>query len=231
MLELIIFIIISLTALIVLKYIMGINIKKIKELAERVDLDELTKDLPDAETITKCMLKKLNNTDVKVTKMLDEKTGTSLYLVMTNTISLGNMENKYARVQTIAHECLHSVQSKTMLWFNFIFSNIYIVYFYVSIVLTVIGIFKNTTLQLLILLFLGFIQYVVRAHLENDAMTKAWYLAKEYLEETELSKETIKTLINSYKEINKQAIPMTNFQLFSQIIGKSIFYSIIALIL
>lgn len=231
MLEPIIFIIIALIVLIVLKFIMGINIKKIKELSERTDLDELTKELPDAETITKDMLKKLNNTDVKVTKMLDEKTGTSLYLVMSNTISLGNMENKYARVQTIAHECLHSVQSKTVLWFNFIYSNIYILYFYVSIVLTVFGIFKNTTLQLLIILLLGFIQYVVRAYLENDAMTKAWYLAKEYLEETDLSKETIKTLINSYKEINKQAIPMTNFQLFLQILGRGIIYSIISIII
>ena len=133
MIEPIIFIIISLTALIVLKSIMGISIKRIKELSERTDLDKLTKDLPDAETITKEMLKKLNNTDVKVTKMLDEKTGTSLYLVMTNTISLGNIENKYARVQTIAHECLHSVQSKTMLWFNYIYSNIYFVVLYDSL--------------------------------------------------------------------------------------------------
>lgn len=229
MLELIIFIILSIISLIVLKFILGINIKKAKELADRKELDELTKDLPDSETITKQILKKLNNTEVIVKKMLDEKTGTSLYMVFNNTISLGNMEKKYARVQTIAHECLHSVQNKTMLWFNFIYSNIYILYFYISIILTVFGVFKNTTMQLLLILFLGFIQYVVRAYLENDAMTKAPYLAKEYLEETNLAKETIDTLIESYKEINKQAIPITNFQVFIQILKRCIIYAIISI--
>lgn len=231
MLESIIFIVISIIALIVLKIILGINIKKIKELVQRTDLDELTKDLANAEEMTKDMLKKLNNTDVNVTKMLDEKTGTSLYLVMNNTISLGDMENKYARVQTIAHECLHSVQSKKMLWFNFIYSNLYILYFFISIALTIFGVFKNTTLQLFLIVLLGFIQYVVRAYLETDAMTKAPYLAKEYLEESKLSKEVVEKLMKSYEEINKQTIPMVNFQLFSQILGRGVIYSIIAIIL
>lgn len=231
MLELIIFIIISIVALVILKFILGINIKKVREIAERKDLDDLTKDLPNTETIAKQLLKKLNNTSVKVKKSTDEKTQTSLYLVVNNTILLGNMENKYARVQTIAHECLHSIQNRKMLWFNFIYSNIYILYFYISIAFALLKVFDNPTIQLLIMLLLGFIQYVVRAYLENDAMTKSFYLAKEYLEETNLSKQTIETILEAYNEINKQAIPITNYQLFMQIIKRCIIYAIVAIIL
>lgn len=231
MLELVISIVIMVVALVGLKIIMGINLKKIKELVEDSSLDEITKELPKEEEITKTILKKINNPEVKVTKMLDEKTGTSLYMVMNNTISLGNMEGKYARVQTIAHECLHSIQNKKMLWFNFIYSNFYLFYFFISIVLTLLGVFQNTMWQLFLLLLLGMIQYVVRAYLETDAMTKAPYLAKEYLEETNLSSENINQLMKAYDEINKQAIPMVNYHLFSQILGRGIIYSMLAMIM
>lgn len=230
MLELIIFIIILIVALITLKFILGINIKKVKEIADRKDLDDLTKNLPNTETITKQLLEKLNNTNVKVKKATDDKTQTSLYLVVNNTILLGNMENKYARVQTIAHECLHSIQNKKMLWFNFIYSNIYILYFYISIVFVLLRVFDNVTMQLLIILFLGFIQYVVRAYLENDAMTKSFYLAKEYLEEMNFTKEKTEMLVDAYDKINKQAIPITNYQLFVQIIKRCLIYAIVTLI-
>lgn len=230
MLGLIIFIMILIVALITLKFILGINIKKVKEIADRKDLDDLTKNLPNTETITKQLLEKLNNTNVKVKKATDDKTQTSLYLVVNNTILLGNMENKYARVQTIAHECLHSIQNKKMLWFNFIYSNIYILYFYISIVFVLLRVFDNVTMQLLIILFLGFIQYVVRAYLENDAMTKSFYLAKEYLEEMNFTKEKIEMLVDAYDKINKQAIPITNYQLFVQIIKRCLIYAIVTLI-
>lgn len=231
MLELIIFIIISIVALVILKFILGINIKKVRDIAEQKDLDDLTKDLPNTETIAKQLLKKLNNTSVKVKKSTDEKTQTSLYLIVNNTILLGNMENKYARIQTIAHECLHSIQNKKMLWFNFIYSNIYILYFYISIAFALLKVFDSPTIQLLIMLLLGFIQYVVRSYLENDAMTKSFYLAKEYLEETNLSKQTIEIILEAYNEINKQAIPITNYQLFMQIIKRCVIYAIVAIIL
>lgn len=231
MLELIIFIIISIVALVILKFILGINIKKVRDIAEQKDLDDLTKDLPNTETIAKQLLKKLNNTSVKVKKSTDEKTQTSLYLIVNNTILLGNMENKYARIQTIAHECLHSIQNKKMLWFNFIYSNIYISYFYISIAFALLKVFDSPTIQLLIMLLLGFIQYVVRSYLENDAMTKSFYLAKEYLEETNLSKQTIEIILEAYNEINKQAIPITNYQLFMQIIKRCVIYAIVAIIL
>ncbi len=112
MIEICIGIAIMALALILLKFIMEIKIKKLKELSERTDLDALTEKLPKSEEMTKSFLKKLKNEGVNIKKSVDDKNETSLYLVLSNTIILGKMENKYARVQTIAHECLHSIQNK-----------------------------------------------------------------------------------------------------------------------
>ncbi len=230
MVELAILTILMVLGIIFLKYVFGLKFKEIKKMAKNTELDELTKDLPNSEDITKQMLEIIKNTDVKVKKMLDENTGTSLYTVMNNTISLGNMENKFARVQTIAHECLHSIQSKRLLWFNFIYSNIYFAYYIISLVLTFLGFFENVFFHMFIILFLGIIWYTVRAYLETDAMTKAPYLANEYLKQTKLEDEKIKTLISSYNKINEQAIPMVNYYLIIQVFCRLILYSVISMI-
>ena len=159
------------------------------------------------------MLEMLNNENVKIEKSVDEKSGTSLYLVMENKIIIANGNGSYAGVQTMAHECLHSVQNKRMLWFNFIYSNCYIIYTIVTIILTILGVIQNTTLQLYILTLLGFVFYIVRSYLETDAMTKAKFLAKEYLEKKQMhSKEEINTLIAAYDEINK--VRNTDYKLY-----------------
>ena len=78
-------------------------------------------------------------------------------------------------------------------------------------------------LYLLILVFLGLIFYVVRSYLENDAMIKARFLAKEYMQEKNNSdKDEIEKVVNEYDKLNDIGIKYTNFQLFSNIILKSI---------
>ena len=221
---------IMIIALIAIKFIMGIKIKKIKELAGRTDLDVLTEKLPNSEEMAKSILKKLKNENVNIKKSVDEKNETSLYIVLSNTIILGKMENKYARVQTIAHECLHSIQNKKILWFNYIYSNLYIIYFWISIILTVTKVFTATTFNLYLLILFGLIWYVVRSYLEMDAMIKAPFLAKEYLKENNLSDKDIDTLIKSYDEINNQSIPATNYGLLMQVLLRCIVYALIAII-
>jgi len=214
-----------------LKIILGVNIKKMNELSQKNSLDELIKRLPDTTQMGKEMLGMLENESVKIEKSSDEKSGTSLYLVMGNKIIIANGNGSYATVQTMAHECLHSVQSKKMLWFNFIFSNFYIIYTLFVVILTVLGIIKNTTVQLYILTLMGFVFYIVRSYLETDAMTKAKFLAKEYLENKGLhNKEEIDTLIKKYDEINKVGIPTTNYILIWNVVSKLLLYSIIAFI-
>ena len=39
----------------------------------------------------------------------------SLYIAVTNKILIANISNTYTRIQTIAHECLHSIQNKKII--------------------------------------------------------------------------------------------------------------------
>lgn len=200
----IISIVLLVAILIGLKIVLGVSIKKMNELSQKSPLDELTKRLPDSIQMGKEMLAMLKNDSVKIEKSTDEKSDTSLYLVMGNKIIIANGNGSYAGVQTMAHECLHSVQNKKMLWFNFIYSNCYIIYTLSVIILTVLSVIKNTTMQLYILTLLGFVFYAVRSYLETDAMTKARYLARDYLEKKQMhSNEEIDSLIAAYDEINK----------------------------
>lgn len=58
-------------------------------------------------------------------------------------------------------------------------------------ILTVVGVIKNYILFVSIMLILAMVFYVIRSYLEIEAMTKAKYIAKEYLEEHNV-KETKK---------------------------------------
>jgi len=120
--EIICYAVLLLLAIILFKFIFKINIKKIKEKQENKELENITDKFPNNIEIAKEMLKMLDNKNVKIEEAKD--TGTSLYIAVTNKISIADMKNNYARIQTIAHECIHSCQDRRLLLFNFIFSNI-----------------------------------------------------------------------------------------------------------
>ena len=64
--------------------------------------------------------------------------------------------------------------------------------------------------------------------LENDAMIKAKFLAKEYMENQKISsKDEINKIINKYDELNDVGIKCVNFQIFSLIIFKVIIFGLI----
>ncbi|HBC84574.1 MAG TPA: hypothetical protein DCZ30_03910, partial [Clostridiales bacterium] len=76
-----------------------------------------------------------------------------------------------------------------------------------------------------------FIYYKVRSYLETDAMTKAPYVAKEYIEKSNcLKKEELDTVIKGYDTINKVGIKLVNFQLFANCILKVVIYCAVCLI-
>ena len=55
-----------------------------------------------------------------------------------------------------------------------------------------------------IYLLLGIAYYMVRTYLENDAMIKAKYLAKEYMEEQKIStEEEIRKIVLAFNKTNK----------------------------
>src|SRR5699024_6517714 len=101
----------------------------------------------------------------------------------TDSIIIANIKNTFTRVQTVAHECIHSIQDKSVLWFNFIYTNLYNLFFVALIVLKLFNVI-NGMIWLTSLVLAGVIYYVVRAYLENDAMIKAKYVVKEYMEKS-----------------------------------------------
>lgn len=217
--EFIVLLIIVIIMYFILRFIFDFNMKKIKEIGEDKELDKLTQKYPENIEICKTYLKKLNNENVKIEE--DKNSNATLYLVMSNKIFIANLKESYTRIQTIAHECLHSIQSKKLLWFNFIFSNIYLVYFFIICILAIFKILPYKMLFLSILIIFGFVFYAVRTYLENDAMIKARFLAKEYMQEKGIStQEEIDRIVNKYDELNDIGIKCTNFQLLSNVFLK-----------
>lgn len=218
------------STIILFKIIFKISFKKAKALEENKNLQKITDKFPENVEIAKEMLELLDNKDVKIEEVKDTKT--SLYIAVTNKISIADLKDNYGRVQTIAHECMHSIQDRRLLMFNFIFSNISIFYFIIITILSICNIVKNSMLQIFILLLFVFIQFVVRAYLEIEAMTKSKYLAKEYIEKKNLctNKET-EEIINEYDKINKLGIPFTLDYLITNSLIKICLYIIITIII
>lgn len=227
--ELIILLIIMIIIYLISRYIFDVNIKKIKQIGEDKELDKLTQKYPENIEMCKWYLKKLKNENIKIEE--DKNSNTTLYLVTSNKIFIANLKESYTRIQTIAHECLHSIQSKKLLWFNFIFSNIYLIYFFVICILAIFKILPYGTMFLSILIVLGLTYYAIRTYLENDAMIKAKYLAKEYMQELHISSnEEIEKIINKYDELNDIGIKFTNFQFLSKVQIKTAIFAIILMI-
>ena len=142
------------------------------------------------------------------------------------------MKNNYARIQTIAHECLHSCQDRTMLMFNFIFSNINMIYFFVISILTAFKVINNEMLQIAILMLFTSIQFAVRSFLEIDAMTRAKFLAKEYMEKKRLCTDKEKEqLLREYDKINKIGIPFVVDNLLTSGLIRVLIYTIISIVI
>lgn len=215
--------------------IFNIQIKEIEKAKKNEKLNKVTSRFPENKEICKTILKKLQNEKVKIKENGEEKNKTSLYIAVSDTIFIANIKDSYTRIQTIAHECLHSIQNRRLLLFNFIYSNIYLIYFTISIVLTLLGIFKDTKLQIIILTMLGFFYYVIRSYLETDAMIKAKYVAKEYMlayikENAVCTKEEVEEIIEEYHRINNIGIPVINYILMVNCMMKVILYIFIAII-
>ena len=233
--EYIITIAIMVISIILLKIGLNIHIKdikKIKEIGYDKELNKIASKFPDNKEICTEILEKLDNKKVQVEEESDSKT--SLYIAVSNKIIIANIKDTFTRIQTIAHECLHSVQNRRMLLFNFIFSNISLLYFLVAIFLVLFNVLDGFVF-IQIYIGIGIISYAIKSYLETDAMTKAFYVAKEYMEETaktsaNITKEEVDILLDNMEKLNKIGIPLTNFYLIVWIMLKIIFLCIMGLI-
>ncbi len=212
-----------------LKIVFSVKIKQLKQFEKDEYLDEIVSKYPENKVICKEILEKVNNNTVKIEE--DTNSNATLYLVMSNKIFIANLNRSYTRIQTIAHECLHSIQDKKILWSNFIFSNLYLLYFGIIAILGVFKVLQFKMLFISIFLVLGLVYYSIRTYLENDAMIKARFLAKEYMKEKNIStKKEIESVIKKYDELNDMGIKIVNFKFFEGIITKAVILSFIFLI-
>lgn len=205
-------------------------ISEIKKIGYDKELNDITNKLPGNKQICENILKKLDNEKTKIKE--DDGKEASLYLIVTDSILIANIKDSFTRVQTIAHECLHSIQNKKILWFNYIFSNIYMLFFMVISILALLNKISDSRIFALILLLLGFAFYVVRSYLEMDAMTKARFVAQEYLQENlgVLTQKEIDLLISKYDYINTKGIWITMLLLAWKCIFKLVIFSIACII-
>ena len=211
--EYLILAIIILIIVIILKCIFEYKLKNLKELGKDEELDKLADKYPENIDMCKSYLKMLNNDSVEIEENKDSET--SLYITITNKISIANVRNTYTRIQTIVHEFLHSIQYIKLLMFNFCFSNVYLLYFLIISILEIFNILPYKNIFLIILILLSFVYYMVRAFLENDAMIKAKYLAKDYMENMKIStKEEIEKIVSGFDKINNKGIKCINYNLF-----------------
>ena len=81
---------------------------------QRLIKNEIANKLPENKEICKAILKKLHNENVKIQENEDKDNKTSLYIAISNTIFIANIKDTFTRVQTIAHECIHSTQNKKL---------------------------------------------------------------------------------------------------------------------
>ena len=224
-----IIIIIAIIAILIIYSMMKMNIKEMKKIALEPELNKIAQKYPKNVEVAKSILEMLENKTTKIEE--NENSEATLYIAIQDKILIGNTHDSYTRIQTIAHECLHSIQDRKMLIFNFIYSNIYFIYFTIICILVIIKKLPNEMLYSNIFLILSFIYYVVRVFLENDAMIKAQYLAKEYMEEQECAtKNEIEKVIHGFEQINKGCIKGTNYSLFAKIMIKLVIFNALALI-
>ena len=224
--EFLVIAILSLIIGVILRYFFDVSIKEIKELAQKPNLDKIVEKYPNNQQVAQELLKKLNNENVKIEE--NENAESSLYIAISDKIFIGNIQKSYTRIQTISHECLHSVQNRKLLIFHFILSNLYLFYF---AILAILGILKILPFQMTFLIsfvLIGMLFYAVRIYLENDAMIKAPFLAKEYMQGKQISSlEEIEEVMNGYDELNQIGIKAVNYKLFIGIMIKVFLLSII----
>ena len=228
--ELLIIIAILIITIILIRIVYKINIKQIKQIGENSKkLDEIVKRYPSNIEICRSILKELNNEKVRIQE--DKEANNCLYIAVLDKILIANMRDSFTRIQTIAHECLHSVQDKRILLFNFIYSCFYLIFFYVLFLLGIFKMLPNKMLFISIYVILSYIYFFVRSYLENDAMIKARFLANDYMEAVNIStKDEIQEIIQEYDKLNNLGIKTVNYSLFSSTIIKTIILCLIFLI-
>ena len=215
--------------IVVLRILFGSSKKQMEAIAKNEELDEIAKKYPSNTEMCKEYLKMLQNETVIIEE--DKTASNSLYIAISNKILIADVKESFTRIQTIAHECLHSIQDRKILLFNFIYSNVYMIFFIIIAILKLCNILPYEMMFLAILIIGGLIYYFVRSYLENDAMIKARFLAKEYMENKRISsKEEIDKIVYHFDKLNDVGIRTVNYMLLVTVIIEIVIFCVICMI-
>jgi hypothetical protein len=160
-----------------------------KDSIERKNIENVVNKLPKNNIVLEEILNKLKNNNTKYEIKDDIKN--SYYVYLNDTIYLSsnkNSNNDYRRICLIAHECIHSLQSKFLQKINFISSNLEMIFFVFALLSIIFNVFPK--IIFFIYLFVVIIAVAFRTILENDAIKKSVPLAKEYIKEKTTEKES-----------------------------------------
>ena len=173
-----------------------------KDSNENIKINKMISNIPENKFVAKEILEMLNNNKTKIE--IDSDTKSNLYIFLNDTIYITkNKKDDFNRICVIAHECIHSIQSKSAQILNFVLSNIELILF---IVLIALFCFKLKFMPLLILYVLTNIFSIgIRLYLELSAVFGSIKLSdkyfKNYLEDkirdyiVNIYKSQIKTLL------------------------------------
>ena len=173
-----------------------------KDSNENIKINKMISNIPENEFVAKEILEMLNNNKTKIE--IDSDTKSNLYIFLNDTIYISkNKKDDFNRICVIAHECIHSIQTKSAQILNFVLSNIELILF---IVLIALFCFKLKFMPLLILYVLTNIFSIgIRLYLELSAVFGSIKLSdkyfKNYLEDNirdyivNIYKSQIKTLL------------------------------------
>ncbi len=168
----------------------------------------------DKEEVCKEMLEILKN---NTTKVKFNNQNTNFYIFFNDTIFLTEKEkNKKIKIQdiwlVIAHECIHSIQSKILQWLNFILSNLEIITFIFVIILKLF--FKENNILTIKYILVLILSIILRLYLELNAIIGSFQLTNKYLLNKKTKEERIK-LFRYYKSKIIITLPLFVIGLFA----------------
>lgn len=170
------------------------------------------------EDICKDILNIVDNENVKIE--VDDKSKSSLYVFLTNTIYIANKEIKTkskekqnkSKVLVIAHECAHSLQSKLMQCINFALSNIEMILFAIILVARIF--FEKSDMMVNVYAIASILSIIVRLYLEMDATINSVKITTKYMLKNKVKTKDVKDLVALYKKELLKTMPLFILMLF-----------------
>lgn len=181
-----------------------------KDSNENMKINKMISNIPENKFVAKEILEMLNNNKTKIE--IDSDTKSNLYIFLNDTIYISkNKKDDFNRICVIAHECIHSIQSKSAQILNFVLSNIELILF---IVLIALFCFKLKFMPLLILYVLTNIFSIgIRLYLELSAVFGSIKLSDKYFNNY-LEDNIIDYIVNIYKSQIKTLLVFFIIKLF-----------------